>query len=84
MADDPEHGIIQLRMEDGGEADVYYSRAESKLTSVSFTHFATGALLDLVAQLATSLQAVVIPQEGGREPLSRLLSAGSTTGSRRR
>ncbi|MFC7262690.1 hypothetical protein [Streptomyces lutosisoli] len=64
MADDPEHGVVQLRMGDGGEADVYFSGSESKLTGVSFTHFATGAFLDLVAQLAGSLGAVVILQEG--------------------
>ncbi|MFD9489330.1 hypothetical protein ACFWBX_36230 [Streptomyces sp. NPDC059991] len=64
VANDPEHGFAQLRMEDGGEADVYVSGSEAKLTGIGFTHFATGAFLNLVAQLAWSLGAVVILQEG--------------------
>lgn len=64
VANAPEHGFAQLRMEDGCEADVYVPGSEAKLTGISFTHFATGAFLDLVAQLARPPGAVVILQEG--------------------
>lgn len=62
---DPQNNFLLLRMPDGSEADVYASReADGTLASVMLTHFSRGAVLDLVAEVAKALGAVVLLPEG--------------------
>jgi hypothetical protein len=61
---EPEHAFIGLRAKDGGEADLYVVEVDGELGSVMATHFSGGAVLDVVAQLAISLGAVVVLGEG--------------------
>lgn len=62
---EPEHSFLQLRVADGGEADVYASTGtELELTSIMVTHFPRGRVLDLIARLADQLGAAVVLEEG--------------------
>ncbi|MEU1348530.1 hypothetical protein ACFYPA_04085 [Streptomyces sp. NPDC005775] len=58
-------GFALLTAEDGGEADVYADASgPDGLTGVMVTHFAKGAVLDVLARLAGELGAFVLPQDG--------------------
>lgn len=60
-----EHGFVQIRMEDGGKADLYATvDAGAGLMSVMVSHFSAGPVLDLVAHLANRLDASIVLQEG--------------------
>lgn len=62
---DPAHEFLSLRMPDGGTAEVYGGAAsDGTLASVMLTHFDTGDVLELVAELAASLHAAVVLQDG--------------------
>ncbi|MFB6564503.1 hypothetical protein ACFCYH_37415 [Streptomyces sp. NPDC056400] len=66
VAGGPEEGFSQLRAEDGGEADLYHaSHGESGMQCVTVTHFARGEMLGVLAGLAASLGASIVPQDGG-------------------
>ncbi|MFJ5079693.1 hypothetical protein ACIP8Z_34595 [Streptomyces sp. NPDC088553] len=61
---DDGEGAVDLRAEDGGEADVYFSAAPGDLGSVAFTHLQFGAMVDVLARLAEALGATIVPQDG--------------------
>ncbi|MFE5592228.1 hypothetical protein [Streptomyces sp. NPDC056549] len=65
VAGGPEEGFSQLRVEDGGEADLYHEpRGESGMLCVTATHFARGAMFGVLARLAAALGASIVPQDG--------------------
>ncbi|MEU6325076.1 hypothetical protein [Streptomyces sp. NPDC047009] len=55
----PEHGFIRIRANDGGEATLYTSEG-----SIMVNRFAWGGILDIVAELARQLRAVILLPEG--------------------
>ncbi|MFI1093847.1 hypothetical protein [Streptomyces sp. NPDC020917] len=55
----PEYGFTRIRAGDGGEADVYAGPG-----SVAVSRFSWGGILDIVADLAEQLDAVVLLPEG--------------------
>ncbi|MFF3842445.1 hypothetical protein [Streptomyces sp. NPDC001930] len=57
-------GAVDLRAEDGGAADVYFSAAPGDLEFVTFTHLQFGAMVDVFARLAEALGAAIVPQDG--------------------
>ncbi|MFC8722901.1 hypothetical protein [Kitasatospora sp. NPDC057198] len=62
---EPEHGFVQIRAEDGGEADIYAAtEAGLGLISIMVSHFSPGPVLDLVSDLAIRLDAEIVLQEG--------------------
>ncbi|MFD9502395.1 hypothetical protein [Streptomyces sp. NPDC060035] len=61
----PEEGFSQLRAEDGGETDLYHAfRGEEGMSCVTATHFARGAMSGVLARLAATLGASIVPQDG--------------------
>ncbi|WP_435131654.1 hypothetical protein [Actinacidiphila sp. bgisy144] len=62
---EPEHGFVQIRTEDGGEADLYATaNAGPALMSIMVSCFSSGPVLDVVAGLANRLDAAIVLQEG--------------------
>jgi len=55
----PEFGFTRIRASDGGQADVHASPG-----SIAVSRFAWGGILDIVADLAERLDAVVLLPEG--------------------
>lgn len=59
VASEPEYGFVRVRASDGGEADVFASPG-----SIMVNRFASGGILDIVADLVERLDAVVLLPEG--------------------
>lgn len=59
VAREPEYGFVRIRASDGGEADVYMGPG-----GIMVNRFAWGGVLDIVAELAERLEAVILLPEG--------------------
>ncbi|SDL04283.1 hypothetical protein [Streptomyces indicus] len=55
----------QLRVADGGEADLYHATQDGELRCVAASRFARGAMTGVLARLAADLGAAIVPQDGG-------------------
>ncbi|WBO63815.1 hypothetical protein [Streptomyces camelliae] len=77
VAQDPEHGLFQIRTKDGASADLYFTSD----TSIMINHFTDGGVMNVISELLDRIKAVlvlpggtvILSQDSHREHLPQTL-----------